>query len=180
MTGWRRTSRLLIALALFPVLGCSQADGTSPEDTVVALYRTLALGPVRGAPSAEQLASIAPYVSAELHDCLAAARRLQERERAESPGDKPSYADGDLFTSLFEGPTSFQILSNTARGDGHEVAVRFTYDRAQPAVAWTDVVVVKSERGHWVVADIVYGGNWDFANRGTLLAVLEPAVRSGP
>jgi hypothetical protein len=181
MARWTSATRPAYTLAALVLVaaGCAQPDAPTPADTVVALYRTLALGQVRGAPSGDELASIAPYVSSELHDRLAAARRLQERETARAPEEKPPYADGDLFTSLFEGPTSFQILSDTARGDERAVAVRFNYDRAQPGVAWTDVVVVRSERGRWVVADVIYGGQWDFANRGTLLTALEPATRAG-
>ncbi len=55
-------------------------------------------------------------------------------------------------------------------------AVRFTYGHAQPPVRWTDTVVVVREGGRYVVADVRYGGDWDFANQGSLIAVLESAM----
>jgi len=60
------------------------------------------------------------------------------------------------------------------------VTLRFAYNLASPPVSWTDQVVVKSERGRWVVVDVVYGGKWDFANRGTLLEVLKTVVDDRP
>jgi hypothetical protein len=170
----------VLASAGFVMTGCSQHERATPEDAVIGLYRSLGLNQVRGAPSPEQLASIAPYVSAELQSRLRAARGLHDREQARSPSEKPSYADGDLFTSLFEGPTAFGIVSDTVHNDTHHVVVRFTYDKASPPVTWTDIAVVKSESGRWVVADVIYGGQWDFASKGTLLHALQPAGSGGP
>lgn len=143
-----------------------------PQDAVAGLYRTLGTVHVRGAPSDAQLESIAPYLSEELREGLRAARRLQESERARSPGEKPPFTDGDLFSSLFEGPSRFEIVGDTASEGRHHVVVRFTYDGASPTVSWEDVAVVEKERGHWVVSDVRYGGDWDFAAQGSLRKAL--------
>jgi hypothetical protein len=166
----RLLAGLTVALLTVAALGCESRP--RPEDAVAGLYRALATAQVRGAPSAAQLRLIAPYLSEDLRIGLRAARELQERERARSPDEKPPFADGDLFTSLFEGPTRFEIVADTASAGRHLLAVRFTYDGASPPVSWQDVAVVESEDGRWVVSDVRYGGGWDFAAQGSLRQAL--------
>jgi hypothetical protein len=163
------------ALLAATLPGCGSRD--KPEDAVAGLYRTLATVQVRGAPSGTQLGAIAPYLSEDLCEGLRAARELQESERARSPGEKPPFVDGDLFSSLFEGPTRFEIVGDAVSENRHHVAVRFTYDGASPPVTWQDVAVVDFEHGRWVVSDVRYGGGWDFAAKGSLrqaLGVVSP------
>jgi len=144
----------------------------SPADVVAGLYAMLIDSAVTGAPTRPQLAAISPYLSAELRGLLDEAAALRDAEAAAHPDEKPPFAEGDLFTSLFEGPTGLAIL---ASGDGaaeRRVVVQFSDDRATPAVTWTDTVAIVEEAGRLVVADVVYGGTWDFANRGSLLETL--------
>ncbi len=175
-TGAARTqflTRVVIVIGLAMAGGgCSDRQVAGPDEVVISLYRTLALQQVRGAPSPTQLAAIEPFLGADLHSKLRAAREVHEAERARAPDEKPPFTDGDLFTSLFEGPTSFEIVSDTVQDAAHHVTVRFTYAKASPPVTWTDVVVVVSEDGRWVVTDVIYGGEWDFANHGTLRKAL--------
>jgi hypothetical protein len=152
--------------------GCRDRAAAAPDDVAMALYRTLALQQVRGAPSPAQLAAIEPYLGADLHARLRAAREMHDAERARAPDEKPPFADGDLFTSLFEGPTSFTVVSDVTSDGTHHVTMRFTYDKASSPVIWTDEVVVSSESGRWVVTDVIYGGHWDFANKGSLRSAL--------
>jgi hypothetical protein len=166
---------LAVAVLAVTLQGCRSRG--RPEDAVAGLYRTLATQQVRGAPSGAQLESIAPYLGEDLREGLRAARELQESERARSPGEKPPFVDGDLFSSLFEGPTRFEVVGDTASEGRHHLAVRFTYDGASPPVSWQDVAVVELEHGRWVVTDVRYGGDWDFAAKGSLrqsLAAVSP------
>lgn len=166
----RLIAGLAAAALVASLTGCPSRE--RPEDVVAGLYRTLATVQVRGAPSPAQLESIAPYLSADLQAGLRAARQLQELERSRSPGEKPPFVDGDLFSSLFEGPSRFEIVGDTALEGRHRVVVRFTYDGASPAVSWEDIAVVENERGRWVVSDVRYGGDWDFASKGSLRQAL--------
>jgi len=139
---------------------------------VGGLYAVLIDSAVSGAPRGGQLAALAPYLSAELRQLLTEAAERRDAAAAAHPDQKPPFVEGDLFTSLFEGPTGLAIL---ASGDGaaeRRVVVQFSDDRATPAVTWTDTVVVVEEEGRLVVADVVYGGTWDFASRGSLLETL--------
>jgi hypothetical protein len=105
-------------------------------------------------------------------------RNPARRRSSGHPNEKPPFADGDLFSSLFEGPTSLIVLANgDDAGDpsGH-LAVQFTHDRSTPAVTWTDTLVIGQRAGRLVVADVIYGGTWDFATRGSLLETLRSAL----
>jgi len=172
-----RHVRLGLCAALIATAGCAEpptSDG--PADAVRGLYRTLSGERVRGAPSPKQLEVLAPYLSTDLLQLLSAARELHDRERAQRPGEKPPFNDGDLFSSLFEGPTSFEVAAGSQRHGEHRLPVRCTYESPTGTIRWTDEVVVRREGGRWVVADIEYGGEWDFANRGSLAAQLRRTV----
>lgn len=157
--------------------GCGQAARTEPAAPVHGLYGALIERRVTGAPSTEQLARISPHLSTELRTLLDSARAVREAEVATHPGEKPLLSEGDLFTSLFEGPTAFDPLPGIPASDGHLVPVRFRDGRPSPPVEWTDTVVVIREAGTPVVADVRYGGTWDFANRGSLRTSLRLALR---
>ena len=169
--GKRMIAGLAFAVLAVTLQGCDSRG--RPKDAVAGLYQALATAQVRGAPSGAQLETIAPYLSDDLRAGLHAARELQESERARAPGEKPPFVDGDLFSSLFEGPSRFEIVGDTRSENRHLVAVRFTYDGASPPVTWQDVAVVEFEQGRWVVSDVRYGGDWDFAAKGTLRQALD-------
>jgi hypothetical protein len=44
------------------------------------------------------------------------------------------------------------------------------------ATTWTDTVLLREENGRFVVTDILFGGGWDFANKGSLLAGLRAGL----
>lgn len=152
--------------------GCQNPTPDSPADAARGFYEIAIESGVSGAPTTDQLTALAPYLSGELRSLLAEARAVSVAEAVARPDEKPPYVEGDLFTSLFEGPTRFEIVGDTPGGTAGRVAVRFSYDRTSPPVVWTDTVVVADEDGRPVVADVIYGGTWQVANRGSLAASL--------
>jgi hypothetical protein len=157
------------------LLSCGKPE--SPTGNVVErFYKARLDANVIGAPDEKQLKALEPYLGQELRGLLAQARKRQLDDVARAPGDKPAFADGDLFSSLFEGPTSFKVGIDETTGDTHRVSVQLAYDRQQPVVSWTDKVVVKNEDGKPVVVDIEYGGTWAFGNKGTLVSMLKKAL----
>ncbi|MGH8179069.1 MAG: hypothetical protein ACREV5_22645 [Steroidobacter sp.] len=169
-----------ITLALLLVLVSCRGDGlpdvVSPEDAVKTFYDWRIASRMTGAPTREQLASMRPYISSELHTLLAEARAIHERDLGRAPGEKPAFAEGDLFSSLFEGPTSFTTSDVESMGDEHVVPVRFVYGAKTPAVNWIDRVRVVQENGAYVVADIDYGNHWSFGPKGSLVQSLRRAT----
>lgn len=146
----------------------------------MGLYTVIIDSQVSGAPNESQLAAMAPYLSNELLELLQGASARRNRDIEDVPDEEPSYADGSLFTSLFEGPTSLAIMADPSGPGTRRLAVHFTYDRVPPAITWTDTVVVVEEDGRLVVADVVYGGSWDFANRGTMREMLRTSLEPSP
>ena len=179
------SERMLQALKLLVLLialsGCAQdksapAAAPSPERAVKSFYDWRLASRMTGAPTAVQLQTMKPYISAELHDLLAQARLRYEADLARSPDEKPSFAEGDLFSSLFEGPTSFTTGDVEAHGAEHIVPVRFVYAGQLPAVNWIDRVHVVEENGAYVIADIEYGNHWNVGAKGTLVGSLKQAT----
>jgi hypothetical protein len=171
------------SMALLPVLlgSCAPAaQDPSAADAVRDFYAAVRETGTTGAPSDAQLRSLAPFLGSELRDLLAKAGALRDAEAAAAPAEKPPFAEGDLFSSLFEGHTRMEILSSTPDARGELVEVRLTYERTPPPVSWTDRVVVRREAGRPVVVDVEYGGDWPFANHGTLRKWLLEALDAGP
>jgi hypothetical protein len=177
----RTTFRLL---ALVPVLlalaGCKSAPRADASAVVQEFYTATITGHMSGAPTAEQLATIEPYLSDTLRVLLASARKRSEADVARAPDEKPSFAEGDLFSSLFEGPNAVAVLPDSARGPLRVATVRMTSTDANPPVTWMDHVVLTQQAGRYVIDDIEYGGQWDFASKGTLRASLVAALAGPP
>jgi hypothetical protein len=167
----------LFALGAAIVTSCAGGERNDPRAVVTRLYETIEQLDISGAPTPQALDSLAPILSTELRGLLRDARALYDADLKRAPDEKPAFAEGDLFTSLFEGHSRFEIadVSPEANGD-QRVSVRFTYDPSPPPVTWTDQVILKTEEGRLVVSDVVYGGDWQFANKGTLVSSLRAAV----
>lgn len=164
-----------IAIVLVPALllaACAPRPRTDAAKVAESFHAFLLMNPAGGAPSATRLEGLAPYLSDSLYHLLERADRVRDSEALASPGEKPSYADGDLFTSLFEGPNSFFVQS-TIDGPHPKVVVRFDHDDGGGKhTIWTDTTVLVPHDTTWVVDDIIYGGTWPFAQKGTLREVL--------
>lgn len=166
----RLNARVLFAAVGVLAMGCAR---DAPNTTVTTFYDVLLDAKVSGAPSGEQLARLAPMLSAALAAALDSARMVRDQGAAARPDEKPAFVEGDLFTSLFEGATSAEPETSTAPDASSRVVVRLRNDSASPAVEWTDTLILTTEGGKLVIADIRFGGSWPFANRGGLLQSLQ-------
>lgn len=177
MSGMTRAlERFGLALMLGGIAASCGAPKSPTASVVEDFYKARLEARIIGAPDEKQLRTLAPYLGEELRGLLDQAHKRRLDDTARAPGDKPAFADGDLFSSLFEGPTSFKVGADEVTGDVHRVSVQLAFDRQQPVVSWTDKVVVKSENGKSVVVDIEYGGSWAFGNKGTLVSMLKKAL----
>ena len=156
--------------------GCAAGEPDPPATVAENLYTILRDERVSGAPTAEQLKRLAPLLSDTLHALLASAERMRQDDILRHPGAKPSFAEGDLFSSLFEGPSNFRVLDEQP-GSPHRVNMILTYNWEGASTSWSDHVVLIQEDGRWVVDDVEYGGQWDFAAQGSLRSSLELVLR---
>ena len=99
-------------------------------------------------------------LSERLYSLITSALQYSHDFATQHPDDKPPFVDGDHFTSNFEGPEAFEITSV----EGHDVHVKFRYEKFE----WNDVIVVKEERGRYVIDDVKYGGAGEFNPPGVL------------
>ena len=140
--------------------------GTPAEYVVCRFYeRYLDLRPV-GLPTKRQQSKLAPFLSRRLLALFERARLEQQDFARRSPGEKPPFADGCLFTSLFEGLDRFEVTSTDPQTEGTiHVVVRFGY---QDAPTWQDTVVVTRESDRYVIDDILFSGAGEFNPPGRL------------
>lgn len=167
----RRSPALAMALGaavVFAAAACGRRP-ESPQATVTQFYTMLDAAGIGRVPDSLQLEALRPYLADTLARALNGARVLRDSSQRASPTEKPPWADGDPFSSLFEGRTATVVKDTRTLGDTALVAVQFTNDRQKPAVVWIDTVVVVSQGGQYRIADIRYGSTWEFGFRGRLL-----------
>jgi hypothetical protein len=136
--------------------------------------------PSDGIPDAKGRARYEPYISPKLDKLLADGSRAEEAF-AKANKDSPPLIEGDLFTSNFEGATSFKVGACSAGGNTGHCAVVLTYDdrKQNPKdkpVTWTDTVYLVDTPSGWCVDDIAYGATWEFGNKGRLAGTIRGAI----
>ena len=144
----------------------------SPVGVVSRFYESIPKNDPGGAPDAATLDAWRPLLSQDLAAGLELARIALDDAAAANPDEKPPYADGALFGSLFEGWTTAQPLTVAMEGDKARVPVCFVYESDGQRTEWADTVELVREGGAWKIDDVAYGGQWDFANTGTLRETL--------
>lgn len=166
----RRAARaVLLTVVLHSVAACRGKEAATPTDAVMQFYTMRDAIGVQGAPTPKELAALRPFIADTLARGLVAADSVRESDKRRAPDEKPAYVEGDLFSSVFEGSTSFRVMPTASTSAPYAVPVAFADERAKPVVRWVDTAIVIVERGRLVVQDVRYGGTWDFANKGKLL-----------
>jgi hypothetical protein len=180
--------RLLVAALLTASLvaaGCSAQQWTfslkAPGERVHAFLLDCYGLRFRGLPQPAQVDALTVHLSPILISRLKRAYDGQQAYARRFPGDKPPLIEGDLFSSLFEGPTSYAIAEVVPDGERARVLVKFTFTdpaTGQVVRTWNDrYLVVRGPRvGGWLVEDVEYLGDWDFASKGKLSEALEYAA----
>ena len=171
-----RAVLLAAPLALGACHSCPQAAKDAPAgkgdatSTAKAFYQALRQEPVRGLPDAKQMKRLSPFLSEGLVSGFAKAAKEQKAYMAKFPEDKPPWIEGDLFSSLFEGPTSWTTGPAAVKGRKAEAPVRLVYRDAEKPVEWTDTIILEQGAdGAWKVTDIRMGGKWAFKAGGNSL-----------
>jgi hypothetical protein len=182
----RVPSPLLVAFALLLRGAARAADPTATppselRDAAASFYRDVLAGSRGGVPDVKARVRLAPHLSPSLDELLAQADAAETEYRDATRGEVPPLVEGDLFSSLFEGPTAFEVGACETAGAKASCEVELRYEPPGDAqkTRWRDrVLLVKGDRG-WVVDDVAYGGDWEFMHKGTLRGVLAGAIRDG-
>lgn len=169
--------RILILLLFSAILsGAGNAIDlpADPQGAARIFYTELRRLGVNSLPAGEEWNLLAPRVTEELARAITRAQKEQAEFRRKFPDEKPPWVDGDLFSSLFEGPKTFVIGEAKTNGDRAEVPVNCVRTEGGDTAKWTDTLVLKKTASGWLVDDIRYGGTWDFSATGTLKEALAP------
>lgn len=152
---------------------CRDSD---PVEKAEDFYQKIISARVRGLPSPEAMSDFAPLLSQAMQQAIEQARTRQQARIAAHPDEKPEFIEGDLFTSLFEGPTGVESARVKKAGDLVAVEVSFVHGtRDNQPSRWKDVALLRCEQGDWRVDDVHFGGSWDFAPKGSLRSALVAA-----
>lgn len=164
----------LASAALAHAAGSAADSPAKAAEGFYAAYSTF--HPSDGIPDAAGRAKYAPFISPAL-DKLLAEGNAAEIKFNKANKASPPLIEGDLFTSMFEGATSYKIGACKLSGGGASCTVDLVYDDHKDApTRWTDTVYLTQSKAGWRVDDIGYGGNWDFGNKGRLSATVRQAI----
>lgn len=178
-------SSVLSLMLVLPLAACSDENG---EDGAAAaarsFYDIVLAAHSTGVPDEELRAELRPVISPDLDSLIAQAAEAERRHTERTNNEEPPYMEGDIFSSLFEGPTGYEIGPCAEQQENGDISMRcdvmLVHDAENEPVQWTDrVVLVASgtpEERRWLVDDILYGGDWDFAPKGSLKASLRAVI----
>jgi hypothetical protein len=166
----------LLLLTTAPL--AAQSDMAGAANGFLGVYGTF--HPSDGIPNATGRARLAPYLSPALNKLLADGAAAETRFAAKVK-DSPPLIEGDLFSSLFEGATSWKLDACTVTGTNANCPVEFTHAEAkQKPTTWTDTLLLANTPQGWRVDDVVYGANFQFGNTGRLTDTLHTVLREAP
>ncbi len=114
-----------------------------------------------GVPKPPQLSGLLPH----LHSGLRQTLETVSAQQAASTCEGPPAIQGDLITSLFEGPNEFRVLDCRIRPGNANCPVRFTYRGTPEGVRWTDEVELRLHGDRWEVHDVLQGAPWSAKTR---------------
>jgi hypothetical protein len=168
---------LFALLLLLPLAACGDSGSENDAARAAAVFYDIRLSErTGGVPVGDFRTRLRPVISSMLDSLLAQAAEAERRHTARTSNAEPPYLQGDIFSSLVEGATSYEIGECDADDETVTCDVQLVHDAEDKPVQWTDRVVLVSEDGHWAVDDIHYGGDWDFGPKGTLQQMLRAVI----
>jgi hypothetical protein len=166
--------RILPSFLLLFLFQCAETE--SPKDVVKNFYTSHLKTNASGLPDEKDLETLKPFLTSKLNSMFVKALDEQNNFIKKYPGEKPPLIEGDLFSSFFEGPTTFNIADSKMKNDSAIVYVNFTYSdslNSDKPFKWHDAVDLILENGKWKICDIEYLGDWDFAPKGRLSEIID-------
>jgi hypothetical protein len=154
-------------------LAVPTASAQSAAATTEGFYAKLAELRVRGLPTHKELALLAPYLDPQIVSLVKRDRRKQAAFVKRYPDEKPPWIEGDLFSSLFEGTSTYKVGRERMVSGSRHVDVDLSYTGDGQTSRWTDTAVLKKIAGKWRITNILYNGKWQFKNGSSLLKVLK-------
>jgi len=163
-----------------PLAACGETEQEADATRAAASFYGIVLGErTSGVPDVDMRARLRPVISPDLDSLLAQAAEAERRHAERVNNEEPPYMQGDIFTSLFEGATGYEVTGCDEKSEILiECEVQLAHDAEEP-VQWKDRVLLAAaptDPKTFLVDDIAYGGDWDFASKGTLKEALRAVI----
>ncbi|RAM62587.1 hypothetical protein RB25_22935 [Herbaspirillum rubrisubalbicans] len=164
---------------LLALSGCNNFSGDEQQqaDVIGDFYRIHLKNAAPGLPSADELKQFQPLVSRALYALLTRAEAAEARYVSAAGGVAAPLIEGDLFTSLYEGATSFAVQSCDSENDRASCQVAFRYQKQGSDESWNDKILLVREERQWRIDDIEFIGNDQSSQREYLSDNLNDAIQ---
>ena len=170
---------LICALLLIGEAPAAAADAGAPAAAASGFYTAYLSLKQGGIPDAKARKSLEPFLSPALDRLIVEGEKAEASYAALTKNEVPPLLEGDIFTSMFEGATAFRVGDCAAHGAKADCSVSLTYESpGDKPQRWSDTAVLVQTASGWRVDDIDFGGNWPFANKGTLKENLTFAIHN--
>lgn len=173
-----KAAPLAAAILLTAALPAFAQEG--PAQAATGFYAQYAALPRSGGiPDATARTRLAPFLSPRLGKLIAAAAAAQTRFMTRHT-DAPPLIEGDLFSSVFEGFTSFKVGNCSGDARRAQCSIALTYQaKGQKPVSWSDSAILAFTPSGWKLDDIAYKAGFAFGNTGLLSDTLKMAISEG-
>jgi hypothetical protein len=161
---------ILVVLLIAPLPSLAQS---TPRSVAARFYRACVKLQIRGLPNKKQRKVLWPLLSPDLKQMFDAAEREQSKYSRAHPEDKPPWAEGNLFSSLYEGAQTFSLGVAKLNGDRAEITAHLSFKDRGGTERWTDTLILSRTRGRWLVWDIAFNGDWPLKTGNSLREVLK-------
>jgi hypothetical protein len=170
--------RIVLLVMLFATNALANNVSGDLPPAVKTFYQVYLEAKTSGVPTEKEQARFAPTLSPQLQELLRGAGEAERSYAKATRGKVPPLAEGDLFTSSFEGAEAFRVVSCESKaGQGVCMVELISIDpKDKTFFRWQDkVYLVKAPHG-WVVDDIEFLGDWKFMHKGRLQPLLKGVI----
>jgi len=178
------THRRLTAVAslcglMLALGGCDHfsSDEQRQADIVSSFYRIHLQNHAPGLPSTDELKQFEPLLSHALYALLTETAAADARYHAAQGSQAAPLIEGDLFTSLYEGATSFAVQSCDSDAQRASCQVALRYQKEGADESWNDKILLVKEGQQWRIDDIEFIGNDQSSQREYLSDTLADTIK---
>lgn len=145
-----KKSTLLLAvitsLLLFSSCSNNTAEVNKAVDSFFSTYKSNFRTVDKNLVSKELSEKIDSTIAKEKYD----AKRLKDMNST----DKPMMIEGDIFTSIYEGYTSYKIKNTTIKSDTAHIVL--SLENKNYKLNWENEAVLIKENNAWKIDDVIY------------------------
>jgi len=183
-----RFAAILVLIAFAAPLTSEALAADDPAASANAFYTVYRDQHVQGGiPDATGRLRYTPVLSPRLNKQLTDAAAAQARLTAKVKNAVPPMLEGDIFSSLFEGATTWKIGACQADAKSARCPVALSYTpppsqnaKAPKPASWSDTVILVQTPQGWKVDDVVYDAKFPFGNTGRLSEMLQMVIAANP